>query len=98
VLVGWRRYDVVMTEMPLPEGEQLAVVAREAAESGQVVYLTDHGRRLAAIVPASLAEVLERGAEARGGRRVLGARAAGRSGRHDISERIEEILASEVTP
>jgi hypothetical protein len=38
------------------------------------------------------------GAEARGGRRVLGARAAGRGGRHDISERIEEILAHEVTP
>jgi antitoxin (DNA-binding transcriptional repressor) of toxin-antitoxin stability system len=87
-----------MTEMPLPEGEQLALVAREAAESGQVVYLTDHGQRLAAIVPASLAELLERGAEARGGRRVLAARGAGHSGRHDISERIEEILADEVTP
>ncbi|SBW25351.1 hypothetical protein FDG2_4511 [Candidatus Protofrankia californiensis] len=87
-----------MTEMPLPEGERLALVAREAAESGQVVYLTDHGRRLAAIVPASLAEFLERGGEGRSGRRVLSARAAGRSGRHDISERIEEILASEVTP
>jgi hypothetical protein len=97
VAVGMWRYDVVMTEMPLPEGEQLALVAREAAESGQVVYLTDHGQRLAAIVPASLAELLEHGAEVRGGRRVLGARGAGRSGRHDISERIEEILASEVT-
>ncbi|OHV69574.1 hypothetical protein [Pseudofrankia sp. BMG5.36] len=85
-----------MTEMPLPEGEQLTLVAREAAESGQVVYLTDHGRRLAAIVPAGLAELIERG-EARGGRRVLGARGAGRSGQHDISERIEEILANEVT-
>jgi hypothetical protein len=82
--------------MPLPDGEQLSAVAREAAESGQVVYLTDRGRRLAAIVPAELAELLERGGKATGGRRVLGARAAGRSGRHDISERIEEILRSEV--
>lgn len=32
-----------------------------------------------------------------GARRTLGAAAAGRSGRRDISERIEEILASEVT-
>jgi len=31
-----------------------------------------------------------------GARRRLGAAAAGRSGREDISERIEEILASEV--
>jgi len=32
-----------------------------------------------------------------GGRRLLAA-AAGRSGRHDISERIEEILAAELSP
>jgi hypothetical protein len=87
-----------MTEMPLPEGDQLALVAREAARSGQVVYLTDHGHRPAAIVPASRAELLERGSEPQGGRRVLGARGAGRSGQHDISERMEEILSNEVTP
>ena len=33
-----------------------------------------------------------------GGRRNLGAAAAGRSGQSDISERVEEILAGEVTP
>jgi predicted transcriptional regulator len=32
------------------------------------------------------------------GRRRLGAGAAGRSGRSDVSERIEEILASEISP
>lgn len=32
------------------------------------------------------------------GRRRLRAAAAGRSGRSDVSERIEEILASEVAP
>ena len=85
-----------MIEMPLPEGEHLAEVAREAAASGEVVYLTDRGQRLAAIVPARLAELLERSSGGGLGRRVLGARAAGRSGRHDTSERIEEILASEV--
>lgn len=83
--------------MPIPEGEQLSAVVRDAASSGQVVYLTDRGRRLAAIVPAGLAELLDRH-EGAPGRRTLGARAAGRSGRHDISERIEEILRSEVTP
>lgn len=81
--------------MPLPDDDELSAIAREAAASGEVVYLTDRGRRLAAIVPAELAEVLERRADT-GGRRVLGARAAGRSGQHDISERIEEILRSEV--
>lgn len=90
-------YDPRVTEMPIPEGEQLSTVARHAARSGEVVYLTDHGRRLAAIVPAGLAELLDRG-EGTPGRRVLGAKAAGRSGRHDISERIEEIFGSEVTP
>ncbi|ABD10058.1 hypothetical protein ThrDRAFT_00448 [Frankia casuarinae] len=90
-----RSYDVAMTEMPLPPDDQLAEVVREAAASGQVVYLTDKGQRLAAIVPAGLAELLERG-ETTNGRRVLGARGAGHSGRQDISERMEEILSNEV--
>ena len=87
-----------MTEMPLPEGEHLADVARDAAASGEVVYLTDHGRRLAAIVPAGLAELLERDREPVRGRRVLTARGAGHSGLGDVSEHIEEILRNEVTP
>lgn len=82
--------------MPIPDEGQLAAAAREAAESGQVVYLTDRGERLAAIVPAALAELLERRGASKPGRRVLGARGAGRSGQHDISERVEEILRSEV--
>jgi hypothetical protein len=87
-----------VAEMALPDGERLAAVARETAVSGQVVYLTDRGRRLAAIVPAALAELLERGGQMVRGRRVLGARAAGRSGRDDVSERIEEIMSGEVGP
>lgn len=82
--------------MPIPDGEQLSAVSRDAASSGQVVYLTDRGRRLAATVPAGLAELNERREQA-SERRALGARAAGRSGRHDISERVEEILRSEAT-
>jgi hypothetical protein len=37
----------------------LAEVARLSAETGSVVYLTDHGRRLVALVPAEVAERLE---------------------------------------
>jgi hypothetical protein len=84
-----------VTEQPLPEGEHLTDVVREAAASGTVVYLTDRGERLAAIVPAHLAELLERH-DAPRERRGLGARAAGRSGRRDISENMEEILRREV--
>jgi hypothetical protein len=40
--------------------DRLSEVARLSAESGSVIYLTDHGRRLVAIVPAVVAERLER--------------------------------------
>jgi prevent-host-death family protein len=46
--------------MAIPEArEHLADVVHRAAESGSVIYLTDHGRRLAAIVPAGAAARLE---------------------------------------
>ena len=38
---------------------QLADIVNEAAYEGTVTYLTRHGRRLAAIVPAEAAEALE---------------------------------------
>lgn len=41
-------------------------------------------------------EALEAYLVGTGGRRRLGAAAAGRSGHHDVSERIEEILVAEV--
>ena len=45
-----------MTELPIDDPAGLASAAHEAAERGQVVYLTDsQGRRIAAIVPASVA-------------------------------------------
>jgi len=49
-------YPGQMTELPIDDAAALAGAAHDAAERGQVVYLTDpQGRRLAAIVPASVA-------------------------------------------
>jgi antitoxin (DNA-binding transcriptional repressor) of toxin-antitoxin stability system len=48
-----------MSEFPLDEvPSEVTAAARDAAR-GQVVYLTEHGRRLAAIVPAEIAAELE---------------------------------------
>lgn len=45
-----------VTELPIDDAAALADAAHDAAERGQVVYLTDpQGRRIAAIVPASVA-------------------------------------------
>jgi prevent-host-death family protein len=54
-----------MSEMAIREAAgHLEEVARQAA-SGQVVYLTKHGQRLAAIVSADLAAEFERDEEQR---------------------------------
>lgn len=48
-----------MSELPIPEAsDHLSEVAHEAA-GGEVIYLTEGGRRLAAIVPAEVAAALE---------------------------------------
>ncbi|HEX5293468.1 MAG TPA: hypothetical protein VFX25_31730 [Streptosporangiaceae bacterium] len=45
-----------MTELPIDDAAAVAHAAHDAAERGQVIYLTDpQGRRLAAIVPADIA-------------------------------------------
>jgi antitoxin (DNA-binding transcriptional repressor) of toxin-antitoxin stability system len=45
-----------VTELPIDDAAGLTSAAHDAAERGQVVHLTDsHGRRIAAIVPASVA-------------------------------------------
>ncbi len=49
---------VDMSQLPLEEVPGASAAAHEAAR-GQVVYLTEHGERLAAIVPAEVAAVLE---------------------------------------
>jgi len=49
-------YPDQVTELPIDDAAGLASAAHDAAERGQVVYLTDpQGRRIAAIVPASVA-------------------------------------------
>jgi hypothetical protein len=47
-----------MSELPVEASPDVADAAHEAAR-GQVVYLTEHGQRLAAIVPARFAAALE---------------------------------------
>jgi hypothetical protein len=45
-----------VTELPIDDAAALADAAHEVATRGKVVYLTDpQGRRIAAIVPASVA-------------------------------------------
>ena len=53
-----RGYAEAMSELPVDGTPGVAGAARDAAR-GQVVYLTERGERLAAIVPAEFAEALE---------------------------------------
>jgi antitoxin (DNA-binding transcriptional repressor) of toxin-antitoxin stability system len=48
-----------MSELPLDEAPRAVSDAAHDAARGQVVYLTEHGQRLAAIVPAEMAAELE---------------------------------------
>jgi hypothetical protein len=54
----WPGYPEVMSELSVDGTPGVAGAARDAAR-GHVVYLTEHGERLAAIVPAEFAEALE---------------------------------------
>ncbi len=47
-----------MSELPVEDAPGVSVAAHQAA-GGRVVYLTEHGQRLAAIVPAEFAVALE---------------------------------------
>jgi antitoxin (DNA-binding transcriptional repressor) of toxin-antitoxin stability system len=48
-----------MSELSLDEAPRAVSDAAHDAARGQVVYLTEHGQRLAAIVPAEMAAELE---------------------------------------
>jgi hypothetical protein len=48
-----------MSEIPLDQAPGDVAAAAHDAARGKVVYLTEHGERLAAIVPAELAAELE---------------------------------------
>src|SRR5262249_58444805 len=72
-------YPDQVTELPIDDAAGLASAVHDAAERGQVVYLTDpQGRRIAAIVPASVAaagtaaiEALEDAADLAAGEEAL---------------------------
>lgn len=48
-----------MSELALESTPDVAASAHEAAQ-GQIVYITEHGERVAAIIPAAIAAELER--------------------------------------
>jgi antitoxin (DNA-binding transcriptional repressor) of toxin-antitoxin stability system len=51
---------ITMSEMPLEDVPGDVAAAAHDASRGHVVYLTEHGERLAVIVPAELGPQLER--------------------------------------
>lgn len=53
-----------MSEMPLESAPDLITAAHEASERGRVIYITEHGQRLAAIVPADVASAVVAALEA----------------------------------
>jgi antitoxin (DNA-binding transcriptional repressor) of toxin-antitoxin stability system len=56
----WRPWEnITMSDLAVETVPDVAQSAHEAAR-GQVVYITEHGERLAAIVPAAIATELER--------------------------------------
>jgi antitoxin Phd len=72
VRVRWWYYhhdtgENVMSELALEDAPDFPAAAHEAA-GGQVVYITENGRRLAAIVPAELAEDIADATAARAAR------------------------------
>src|ERR1700721_3470473 len=51
---GSKRRTYAMSDLPVETTPGVAAPAHEAAR-GQIVYITEHGERLAAIVPAAVA-------------------------------------------
>lgn len=49
-----------MAEMPIQQAQDnLGEVVSRSSSTGEVVYLTEHGERVAAIMPASRAAILD---------------------------------------
>lgn len=57
--LGRLAYISGMSEIPLDDASGEVAAAAHDAARGQVVYLTEHGQRLAAIVPAEIAAEIE---------------------------------------
>jgi hypothetical protein len=83
-----------MSELPLDDGPGISAAAHDAAR-GHVVYLTEHGERLAAIVPAEFAALLE-GMTADQARELLEDLADGAAARQALEEPGEDIPAEQV--
>lgn len=59
-----KRYHAYVTDMPNEISarklrENLAATLNDVAVRGQIIYVTNHGRRIAAIVPVPVAEQSE---------------------------------------
>jgi antitoxin (DNA-binding transcriptional repressor) of toxin-antitoxin stability system len=78
-----------MSELPVDGSPGVAGAARAAAR-GHVVYLTEHGQRLAAIVPAEFAEALE-GMSEQDARELLEDLADAAAAREALSEPGESV-------
>ena len=83
-----------MTELPVDDVPDLSAAAHQAAR-GHVVYLTEHGERLAAIVPAEFAALLE-GMTPDQARELVEDLADGDAARQALEEPGEDIPAEQV--
>jgi hypothetical protein len=83
-----------MSEVPLDDGPDISAAAHDAAR-GHVVYLTEQGERLAAIVPAEFAALLE-GMTPDQARELLEDLADGAAARQALDEPGEDIPAEQV--
>jgi hypothetical protein len=83
-----------MSELPLDEAPGVAGAAHDAAR-GQVVYLTENGERLAAIVPAAFAAALE-GMTPEQARELIEDLADAAAARESLAEPGDDIPAEQV--
>lgn len=83
-----------MSELPVDDRPDISVAAHQAAR-GHIVYLTEQGERLAAIVPAELAALLE-GMTPDQARELLEDLADGGAARQALEEPGEDIPAEQV--
>lgn len=83
-----------MSELPVDTAPDMSAAAHGAAK-GQVVYLTEHGERIAAIVPAEYAAALE-GLSPEQARELLEDLADGALAREALEEPGEDIPAEHV--
>ena len=86
----------IISEQPLDGGPDISAAALQAAR-GHIVYLTEHGQRLAAIVPAEFAAALE-GMTPDQARELLEDLADGAAAREALEEPGEDIPAERSGP